>query len=87
MESDPTILYTLQSLVRSIDGESLQQVRLGSIIRQLPMRDSNKILNQARKINDAMGYNMALHLNCKKCRLDYTSSFRITSEYFGPTDD
>lgn len=87
MESDPTIMYTLQSLIHTIDGETVDFIRLNSIVRQLPMRDSNKILNQARKLNDTIGYNMSLHLNCRECGLDYNSTFRITSEFFGPTED
>lgn len=87
MESDPTIMYTLQSLIHTVDGEVPDFVRLNNIVRQLPMRDSNKILNQARKLNDTIGYNMSLHLNCKVCGLDYNSTFRITSEFFGPTED
>ena len=87
MDSDPTILYTLKSLVYKIDGETPEQVRLDNMIRQLPMRDSNKILNAAKKLNDTIGYNMRLHLSCKECGLDYNSTFRITSEFFGPSED
>lgn len=87
MESDPTIMYTLQSLIHTIDGEVPEYVRLNNIVRQLPMRDSNKILNAAKKLNDTIGYNMSLNLNCGTCGLDYKSTFRITSEFFGPTED
>lgn len=87
MESDPTIMYTLQSLIATIDGETPTQLKLNSVVRQLPMRDSNKILNRARKLNENIGYNMLLSLKCKQCGLDYNSNFRITSEFFGPTED
>lgn len=87
MESDPTIMFTLKALIHKIDGEIPEFVRLENMIRQLPMRDSNKILNAAKKINDSFGYNMSLRFGCKECGLDYNSTFRITSEFFGPSED
>ena len=87
MDSDPTLMFTLKSLIYKIDGETPEFIRLENMIRQLPMRDSNKILNAARKLNDMIGYNMSLHLSCQECGLDYNSTFRITSEFFGPTED
>ena len=87
MDSDPTIMLTLKSLIHKIDGVVPDFIQLENIARQLPMRDTNKILNHAKKLNDKIGYNMALVLNCKECGLDYNSTFRITSEFFGPTED
>jgi hypothetical protein len=87
MDSDPSLMFTLKSLIYKIDGEVPEFIRLENMIRQLPMRDSNKILNAARKLNETIGYNMSLRLKCKECGLDYNSTFRITSEFFGPTED
>lgn len=87
LEADPTILYTLSAVIDTVDGEILDKVRLDNFIRQLPMRDSNKILNAIRKINDKIGYDLALKFKCKSCGLDYNSTFRINNEFFGPTDD
>jgi hypothetical protein len=33
MESDPTIMYTLMSLIGSVDGQTLTQLKLNSFVR------------------------------------------------------
>lgn len=86
-DTDPTILFTLMSIVDTVDGQSYDRVKLESWIRNLPMRDVNKMLNSVKKLNDKIGYDLALKLKCKSCGLDYTSTFRINNEFFGPTDD
>lgn len=87
MESDPTILFTLTALIDKVDGVVYDKIKLDTFIRQLSMRDTNKIMNLVNKLNKAFGYNMVLEHVCQGCGLDYTSTFRITSEFFGPTED
>lgn len=87
MESDPTLLFTLETVIRTVDGEVLDKIRLERLIRQLPMKDTNKIINTVKKLNDNIGYNMSLKLKCSQCGLDYNSTFRISPEFFGPTED
>ena len=87
MESDPTILYTLTALIDKVDGVVYDRLKLDTFIRQLSMRDTNKIMNLVNKWNRAFGYNMSLRHTCQSCGLDYGSTFRITSEFFGPTED
>lgn len=87
MESDPTLLFTLETVIRTVDGEVLDKIRLERLIRQLPMKDTNEIINTVKKLNDNIGYNMSLKLKCSQCGLDYNSTFRISPEFFGPTED
>ena len=87
VESDPTILFTLTALIDKIDGVVYDKIKLDTFIRQLSMRDTNKIMNLVGKLNRAFGYNMSLTHTCQSCGLDYGSTFRITSEFFGPTED
>lgn len=87
METDPTVLFTLINVIDTVDGVVMDPMKLNAWIRNLPMRDSNKILNAVRKVNDKIGYDLTLNFKCKSCGLDYTNSFRISNEFFGPTDD
>lgn len=87
MESDPTILFTLQNVIDKIDGEVFDPIRLNNWIRNLPMKDANKILNAIKKVNENIGYNLSIPCKCKHCGVDYNSSFRINNEFFGPIDD
>ena len=58
-----------------------------SYLRKLSMKDTNYLLKAAQKINTSFGLNYEIELPCSFCRLDYNSSFRITSEFFGPSID
>jgi hypothetical protein len=87
MESDPTVLYTLTSLISTVDGVVYDKLKLDAFVRQLPMRDTNKIVNTIKKLNEKFGYNMSLRHTCSNCGLDYGSTFRVTAEFFGPTED
>lgn len=84
---DPAFLFTLESLIDTVDGEKLEQFRIVPFIQKLPMMDTNYILRAAQKLNSSFGLDSALLNTCTVCGLDYTSNFRTTSEFFGPSID
>ena len=84
---DPAFLITLQNLISLVDGKKYEDFHLDPFIRNLPMMDTNYILKAAQKLNTSFGLNSDLNPTCTFCGLDYTSSFRITSEFFGPSID
>lgn len=84
---DPAFLVTLQNLIETVDGNSYQDFELDPFIRKLPMRDTNYILKAAQKLNTSFGLSSDLTPTCSVCGLDYKGSFRITSEFFGPSID
>lgn len=86
-DSDSNLLFTLLSLIETVDNQELDVVKREQFIKSLPMRDTNKIIKKAGKIIDCFGIDKKVQLKCEKCGLAYTSSFRITSEFFGPTED
>lgn len=84
-QSGSAFLYTLKYLIKEVDGEKLDPIKLEDVIKALPMKDVNLIINNARKGADAFGLVPDLTIVCNTCGLTYTSPFRITSEFFGPT--
>ena len=86
-DTDPTLIYTVSSLIDTVDGEILDPVKLDRFVRQLPLMDINYIVKANEKINEEVGINPLINIKCKHCGLDYTSSFRLTSEFFGPSID
>ena len=84
---DPAFLITLQMLIDTIDGKKYEDFQLDPFLRKLPMMDTNYILKAAQKLNTSFGLDSELNPTCELCRLDYKSSFRITSEFFGPSID
>lgn len=84
---DPAFLFTLEALIDTIDGVKPEQFKLTPFIQKLPMMDTNYILRSAQKLSNSFGLDSKLIHVCHVCGLDYTSNFRTTSEFFGPSID
>lgn len=84
---DPAFLFTLQYLIDTIDNEKLEEFRLAPFIQKLPMMDTNHIIKSAEKLTTFFGLETKLLHKCAVCGLDYSSNFRTTSEFFGPSID
>lgn len=84
---DAAFLYSVESLIDTVDGKKLDPVLREDFVRNLPMMDTNFILKRAQKIVESFGLQTSIENVCSICGLDYTSPFRITSEFFGPAID
>ena len=84
---DPAFLFTIESLIDTIDGVKPEQFKLTPFVQKLPMMDTNYILRSAQKLNNSFGLDSKLLHVCNVCGLDYSSNFRTTSEFFGPSID
>jgi len=84
---DTAFLFTLQSLIESVDGQKLDPVKREDFVRALPMMDTNFIMKHAQKLVESFGIRTSVELKCPICGLDYNTSFRITKEFFGPSID
>lgn len=84
---DTAFLFTLQEIIDTVDGVKLDPLKKEDFVRALPMMDSNFIIKHAQKLVESFGIDTNLARTCPMCGLDYTSSFRITSEFFGPSID
>ena len=84
-KGDPAFLYTLESVIKKVDGEVLDPVRLEQFVRSLPMKDSNFIIKSLDKIN--IGINTTLEIKCDNCGVEYKTTFPYSEEFFGPSID
>ena len=84
-----SLLFNLKHLIDTIDGKKLNSVQMDMFLRKLNMRDTNAILQRGAKITSKVGLDTTLEHKCvnAKCGAQYTSTFRITNEFFGPTYD
>jgi hypothetical protein len=85
--SDPAFLFTLEALIDEVDGERMESFRMPDFLKALPMIDTNYIIKASQKLNSLFGLDGKLTNFCEVCGLDYTSDFRTTSEFFGPSID
>ena len=85
---DINYLYTLKHIISTVDGKKLNPIMLEQFLRKLPLMDSNLIMQRAAKINEGVGINTKIKNHCQnpKCGVDYTTTFRVTSEFFGPSN-
>lgn len=81
---DTVFLFTLESLIDTVDGVKLDVIKKEDFVRQLPMMDSNFIMQHAQNMIESFGLDTTVTYKCPTCGLDYTGSFRITSEFFRP---
>ena len=84
---DSTLVLTLVSLISTVDGEYLDPIKKEEFVRNLPMMDTNYIMKHAQKLVESFGINPTVINDCPVSGLDYTSSFRFSSEFFGPSID
>lgn len=84
---DQTLVYTLMALIETIDGKQVPIASLENFIRQMPMKDANIILQKADEFNERLGLDLSTIVHCDQCGEDFTTFFRLTSEFFGPRSD
>lgn len=84
---DYSVMFTLMSLIKQVDGNTLDAIQLEEFVKKLPNRDANYILNRASALNREVGLNNTISITCGNCGAEMVAPFRITSEFFGPTID
>ena len=84
---DPTFVLTVMNCIDLVDGDKLNFVELERFVQNLPMADTNLILQRADTINQKVGIDTIVGNHCDQCGYDYLSTFRITTEFFRPTVD
>lgn len=84
---ESAFLFTVESLIDTVNGDKLDPIKKEDFVRNLPMMDTNYILKSAQKLVESFGVDTVIKCECPVCGLDYNGSFRITSEFFGPSID
>lgn len=87
LDYDPTLSLTLMSMIDTIDGEKLDPGKLEKFVKTLPMMDANYLIQSSNKLNGKVGISTDLSVECKHCGKDIDTTFRYTSEFFGPEID
>ena len=81
-------LIALKHTVESVDGQVVTGMKLDQFLRRLPMKDTNLLYQVATKLNEKVGINTKIQNKCSNpmCGAQYQTTFRITNEFFGPTE-
>lgn len=84
---ESAILFNVMYLIDTVDGEVFDDVKKEMFVRKLPMRDTNSILQHARKLIGKLGIDNTVTYTCTSCNQEYKFNLPITGEFFGPTED
>lgn len=84
---DPAFLLSLTAAIKSVDGIVIDPIQAEDFVRNLPMKDTNKLVSAIDKFNGGIGLKTELTTTCDICGLDYTSPFRINADFFRPGED
>ena len=84
---DPAFLISIEKMIDEVDGKKPNPLNLTDFVKNLPMMDTNYIIQHCQKINESIGLDVLLHNTCNVCGLDYETRFRANSEFFGPIID
>ena len=82
--SDPSLMYTLKSLIKTIDGVRPDPLKVEQWIRDLPMADANIIISYAEKMNSLIGVDNELLVTCDLCALAHSARLSTSTEFFRP---
>ncbi len=85
MKGDPTFLLTLQSIIKSIDGNPVDPIMIKESLKKLQMKDVNILSRAATKLNESVGVSNTIIIKCGRCGEESKVPFRFTEEFFGPT--
>ena len=81
---NPTLLYTLTTSIVKIDDEDVNPFSLEEWVKELPMKDTNILLNRINEINNKIGVQVSVEDVCVNCGKYYVAPFQITGEFFRP---
>lgn len=87
MKSDPTLTFTVSSLIEEVDGKKPDALKLDQWVEELPMMDVNTIISYAEKCNSLIGIDTTLTVTCDNCGMNFISQMRMTPEFFRPSLD
>ena len=81
---DNRLVYTLVEIIDLIDGKNVDSYVVEEWIKNLSMKDTNIILQNATELNACIGLNTSTKVGCRFCGLDYEVKTRADMEFFRP---
>lgn len=83
-DENPTILYNIVASIEEIDDERPNSFTLEEWVKNLPLADTNALMNRIELINNKIGISLDVEGECKVCGTVYQVPFRINQTFFRP---
>ena len=78
------LMYTIMSLIDTVDSKHINEMALEKFVRELPMKDTIYILNKGNELNGKVGLDTSVIAKCPECGYEVVTNFRSQPEFFGP---
>lgn len=84
---DISQLLTVASYIKSIDGTLINSVLFLEDVKRWSAYDFNYLLQKIEQINQKVGLDSIVSIECPKCHNTISATFRYTEEFFRPRFD
>jgi hypothetical protein len=85
-ELEFNLLVLLESVIDEVNGNKLDPFKAENYISKLPARDMTKIVNNLDALNEVIGLDTSLFVDCPHCGSEVKTFFRFGPEFFRPTN-
>ena len=85
-ELEFNLLILLESVIDEVNGIKLDPMKAENYITKLPARDMTKIVNNIDALNECIGLDASLFVDCPHCQSEVKTFFRFGTEFFRPTN-
>ena len=81
-----SLLYNITTSITQVDGEEMNPFTLEEFVKDLPLGDTNFLMNRINEINSKIGVQIDIDASCSNCGRYFTTPFRINSTFFRPNN-
>jgi hypothetical protein len=85
-ELEFNLLVLLESVIDEVNNAKLDPLKAETYISKLPARDMTKIVNNLDALNELIGLDTSLFIDCPHCNSEVKTFFRFGPEFFRPTN-
>jgi hypothetical protein len=85
-ELDFNLFILLEAVIDEVNGIKLDPMKAENYISKLPARDMTKIVNNLDALNELIGLDASLFVDCPNCGDEVKTFFRFGAEFFRPTN-
>ena len=83
-DENPILLFNILASIEELDGEKPNAFKLEEWVKNLPLADTNTLINRIDLINTKIGIDLGVEGECKVCGTTYQVPFRINQTFFRP---
>jgi hypothetical protein len=85
-ELEFNLMILLEEIIDEVNGIKLDPMKAEAYVSKLPARDMTKIVNSLDALNECIGLDTSLFVDCPNCTSEVKTFFRFGTEFFRPTN-